>query len=255
MAAELSGKIIIVTGAGGGIGRAAVITLARAGAQVIATDVEPERGEQTIQAARSAGASATFIRADLANEAEIESLVDATVSRFGRLDGAFNNAGIEHAARLLHELTLSEWERVIRIDLTSVFLCLKYQIRAMLACGSGSIVNTASGLGQVAMPKACEYVSAKHGVIGLTRAAATDYGARGIRVNAVLPGVVRTPMVARLMEDPALTQMFEASRARHSVGRFAEPEEVAEAVKWLLSGAASFVNGSALAVDGGFLAN
>ena len=170
------------------------------------------------------------------------------------MDGAFNNAGLEQCALPLHELTTEQWERALRVDLTSVFWCIKYQVLAMMKTGGGSIVNTASSLGQVAIQNASEYITAKHGVIGLTRAAAADYGSKGIRVNAVLPGIIRTPMISRLTEDERFSAFFEKLKDRHPIGRFGEPAEIGEAVKWLLSDAASFMNGAAMAVDGGYLA-
>lgn len=255
MTQDLAGKTLLVTGAGGGIGRATCVVLAQAGANVVATDISAEAGEATVDAVRDAGGTVTFLRADIAQETDVAALVQQVVTRFGRLDGAFNNAGVEQSGTPLHELTLERWEHAIRIDLSSVFLCLKHQVIAMLATGGGSIVNTASSLGQIAIPNASEYVAAKHGVIGLTRAAAVEYGSRGIRVNAVLPGIVNTPMISRLAEDPAFVALFNVLRARHPVGRFADPKEIGEAVRWLLSGAASFVNGAAFAVDGGALAN
>jgi NAD(P)-dependent dehydrogenase (short-subunit alcohol dehydrogenase family) len=170
------------------------------------------------------------------------------------LDGAFNNAGLEQCALPLHELSLDQWNRALRIDLTSVFLCVKYQVIAMLKTGGGAIVNTASSLGQVAIANAAEYITAKHGVVGLTRAAAAEYGAKGIRVNAVLPGIVLTPMISRLVADPAFSAFFDKVKERHPLGRFGQPSEIGEAVKWLLSDGASFVNGAAFAVDGGYLA-
>jgi NAD(P)-dependent dehydrogenase (short-subunit alcohol dehydrogenase family) len=199
------------------------------------------------------GGEAQFVAADLASEAEIAALVAAAVERYGRLDGAFNNAGVEQRNKPLAELTLAEWQRAIDIDLTAVFLCVKHQVKAMLASGGGSIVNTASSLGQVGLAGASEYCAAKHGVIGLTRAAGADYGALGVRVNAVLPGITRTPMIARLSEDPNLSAVFDRLRSRHSMGRFGEPSEIGESVKWLLSDDASFMNGAAVAVDGGYL--
>jgi NAD(P)-dependent dehydrogenase (short-subunit alcohol dehydrogenase family) len=254
MTGVLSGKSIIVTGAGGGIGRAASLVLAAAGANVVVTDIVEEAGRATVDAIRSSNANAIFFRADLAVERDVQALVERATSTYGRLDGAFNNAGLEQCAKPLHELTTEQWERALRVDLTSVFWCLKYQVIAMLRTGSGAIVNTASSLGQVAIPNASEYIASKHGVIGLTRAAAAEYGARGIRVNAVLPGIIRTPMIARLSEDPQFSAIFDGLRQRHPIGRFGEPAEVGEAVKWLLSDSASFVNGTALTVDGGYLA-
>ena len=254
MPGNLQGKTIIVTGAGGGIGREACIVLAKAGANVLVTDIAADRGRETAAAITGTGLSATFFPADLSAESDIRALVAHAVTTFGRLDGAYNNAGVEQCALPLHELTLEQWERAIRIDLTSVFLCIKHQVMAMLKTGGGAIVNTASSLGQVAIPNASEYVSAKHGVVGLTRAAAAEYGRQGIRVNAVLPGIVLTPMISRLIAEPQFSAFFEKVRERHPIGRFGQPGEIGEAVTWLLSEAASFVNGAALAVDGGYLA-
>lgn len=250
----LQGKTIIVTGAGGGIGREASLVLAKAGANVVVTDVAAERGRETADAVTAAGLSGSFFGADLASEREIRALIDYAVGTFGRLDGAYNNAGVEQCALPLHQLTLEQWERAIRIDLTSVFLCIKHQVIAMLKTGGGAIVNTASSLGQVAIANASEYISAKHGVVGLTRAAAAEYARQGIRVNAVLPGIVLTPMISRLVADPQFGAFFEKVKERHPIGRFGQPSEIGEAVKWLLSDAASFVNGAAMAVDGGYLA-
>jgi NAD(P)-dependent dehydrogenase (short-subunit alcohol dehydrogenase family) len=227
--------------------------LAQAGANVIVTDIVEQAGEGTVEAVRTDGGKAHYVRADLASEDDVRSLVESVVASHGRLDGAFNNAGLEQRGRPLHELTTEEWERALRVDLTSVFWCVKYQVIAMLKTG-GSIVNTASSLGQVAIPNASEYVAAKHGVVGLTRAAAAEYGSRGIRVNAVLPGIILTPMISRLTTDPRFAAHFERFRERHPIGRFGQPAEIGEAVKWLLSADASFMNGAAMAVDGGYLA-
>jgi NAD(P)-dependent dehydrogenase (short-subunit alcohol dehydrogenase family) len=249
----LEGKSIIVTGAGGGIGRAACAVLAAAGARLIVSDVAEEPGRETARIVREAGGAALFVAADLASEDAIAGLVAKTVETYGRLDGAFNNAGVEQRNKPLAELSLAEWQRAIDIDLTAVFLCVKHQVKAMLGAGGGSIVNTASSLGQVGLAGASEYCAAKHGVIGLTRAAGADYGPHGIRVNAVLPGITRTPMIARLSEDPQLAAVFDRLRSRHSMGRFGEPSEIGESVKWLLSDDASFMNGAAVPVDGGYL--
>ena len=249
----LGGKAIIVTGAGGGIGRAACSVLAAAGARLVVSDVAQEAGEETTRIVTSEGGEAVFVAADLASEEAIAGLVAKTVEVYGRLDGAFNNAGVEQRNKPLADLTLAEWQRAIDIDLTAVFLCIKHQVKAMLETGAGSIVNTASSLGQVGLAGASEYCAAKHGVIGLTRAAGADYGPHGIRVNAVLPGITRTPMIARLSEDPQLSAVFDRLRSRHSMGRFGEPSEIGESVKWLLSDDASFMNGAAIACDGGYL--
>ncbi|HEX7781583.1 MAG TPA: glucose 1-dehydrogenase [Sphingobium sp.] len=249
----LAGKSIIVTGAGGGIGQATCLVLAAAGARLVVSDVAQEAGKETTALVKKSGGEAVFVAADLASEDAIAALVANAVETYGCLDGAFNNAGVEQRNKPLADLTLAEWQRVIDIDLTAVFLCVKHQVKAMLATGGGSIVNTASSLGQVGLAGASEYCAAKHGVIGLTRAAGADYGPHGIRVNAVLPGITRTPMIARLSEDPQLSAVFDRLRSRHSMGRFGEPGEIGESVKWLLSDDASFMNGAAIAVDGGYL--
>ena len=254
MTGTLQGKTIIVTGAGGGIGRAACLVLGDSGANVVVTDVAKDAGGATAEAVRSAGGNALFVQADLASENEVKTIVERALSTYGQLDGAFNNAGLEQCAVPLHELTTEQWERALRVDLTSVFWCIKYQVIAMLATGGGAIVNTASSLGQVAIKNAGEYITAKHGVIGLTRAAAADYGARGIRVNAVLPGITLTPMISRLVSDENFKPIFDRILERHPIGRFGQPSEIGESVKWLLSADASFMNGAALAVDGGYLA-
>lgn len=250
----LAGKSIVVTGASGGIGSATCHVLAAAGAQVVATDLHLEGGQRVVDEIRAQGGKAIFVQADLGSEVEVQAMIDAAVSAFGRLDGAFNNAGLEQCATPLHKLSTEQWNRAMLIDLTSVFWCIKYEVIAMLRTGAGAIVNTASSLGQVAIPNAAEYVSAKHGVMGLTRAAAADYGALGIRVNAVMPGIVLTPMVARIRENPTFAAFFEQLLARHPIGRFGQPSEIGESVKWLLSDGASNVNGACIPVDGGYLA-
>jgi NAD(P)-dependent dehydrogenase (short-subunit alcohol dehydrogenase family) len=243
---------VIVTGAAGGIGQACAITLAQAGARLVLTDIRD--CDATLAAIRKTRNEAAFIRADVSVESSVEELVAQTVRMFGRLDGAFNNAGVEQCSTPLHELTAQQWERALRIDLTGVFFCLKHEFRAMLKTGGGAIVNTASALGAVAIPNASEYVTAKHGVVGLTRAAAVEGGAQQIRVNAVLPGAIETPMVERAAADPAFSAYLEQLRQRYPVGRFGQPREVGDAVTWLLSDAASFITGAAIPVDGGFLA-
>ncbi len=252
---DLKDKVILLTGAGGGIGRASALVFAQAGARVALTDVSADGGNATLEAVKSIGADAVFIPADLSQESEVTALVAQTVERFGGLDGAFNNAGTAQHGVALHELTTEQWSKTIQIDLTAVFWCLKHEIKALLLRGGGAIVNTSSGLGARAINNAAEYIAAKHGVIGLTRAAAVEYSRHGIRTNAVLPGIIETPMVKQLADDPGFAGFLSELKARHPIGRFGKPSEIGEAAKWLLSDASSFVNGEAFAVDGGYLAN
>jgi NAD(P)-dependent dehydrogenase (short-subunit alcohol dehydrogenase family) len=249
----LKDRSVLVTGAGGGIGSATALVLAAHGARLILTDVNEEAGEAATAAVAASGGEAYFVPADLSSESAIQGLLKATVDRFGRIDGAFNNAAVEQSNKPLDMISNDEWDRVIRVNLTAVFWCIKYQVRAMLEQGGGAIVNTSSSLGQVGLAGASDYSASKHAILGLTRSAGADYGTRGIRVNAVLPGITNTPMIKRLSEDPDLSAVFSSLRMRHSMGRFGEPNEIGESVAWLLSSHASFVNGAAIAVDGGYL--
>jgi NAD(P)-dependent dehydrogenase (short-subunit alcohol dehydrogenase family) len=251
---SLQSRTIIVTGGGSGIGAATAAHVASLGAHVAVVDVS-ETADMVAKEIRSQGGIAEAFRADVGSPDDVAAMVDAVISTFGTLDGAFNNAGIEQCNVPLHQLTSDQWDRAIRVDLTGVFNCLKYEIKAMLGTGGGAIVNTASGMSRIAMANAADYVAAKHGVVGLTIAAAADYGTQGIRVNAVLPGVINTPMIQRVTQDPDFAEGFDAVRARHLLGRFGEPSEIAEAVAWLLSDSSAFVTGASLPVDGGFLAN
>lgn len=254
MTGVLSAKTIIITGAGGGIGRASALNFAKAGATVVVADLDETAGEETVALVEAEGGRATFVATNVADEASVIALVDATVAQFGKLDGAFNNAGIEGGMKRAHELSLAEWQKTISVDLTGVFLCMKYEIAAMLKTGGGSIVNTSSGLGVVGMQNLTDYIAAKHGVIGLTKAAGIDYGPEGIRVNALLPGLTLTPMINRTANDPAYAAQFEAIRARHPIGRFAQPDDIAEGAKWLLSDASAYVTAASIPVDGGYIA-
>ncbi len=251
---DLKGRSIIVTGGASGIGRAACVMFAGYGASVTVADLDEEQGRRVSSQIVDNGGRASFYKCNVADEGDVSALVDESVRQFGRLDGAFNNAGIEGGMNVLHEITFEQWQRLVNVDLTGVFLCLKYQIRAMLKTGGGSIVNTASSLGQKAIPFAADYVAAKHGVIGMTRAAAVDYGEQGVRINAVLPGMTDTPMVKRAPNKPELAPVFGHIQASVPMKRLGQAEEIAQAAAWLLSDAASFVTGVMLPVDGGYLA-
>ncbi len=252
MAGALAGKIALVTGGASGIGKAAALALAGAGASVVVSDLACEAGRGTAQEIHTAGGKATFVETDVTNAAQVEALIERVVDEHGRLDCAFNNAGIEGAVASLTELAEEQWDDVLNVNLKGVWLCMKYELRQMIAQESGSIVNTSSIMGQVACRDASAYIAAKHGVVGLTRAAAVENAALGIRVNALCPGYIRTPMVERLFA--AHPEIEKSAEARHPVGRLGLPEEVAAAVVWLCSDAASFVTGQALPVDGGYLA-
>jgi len=247
--ADLRGKTALVTGAASGIGAASAIAFAEAGARVAVCDRDLEGAERTAKLIAEAGGEACAVGVDVTDSEEVAAMVSRVVDVFGRLDCAHNNAGITGASALTADYDPSEWNRVLAVNLTGVFHCLRHELAAMLAGGGGSIVNTASFSGLVAVPRIPAYVASKHGVVGLTKAAAVEYGRRGIRVNAVCPGSTRTPMV----EDFAAgdQRVEDAMAAASPMRRLAEPEEIARAVIWLCSDEASFVNGHALAVDGG----
>ncbi|MFN3817687.1 SDR family NAD(P)-dependent oxidoreductase [Blastomonas sp.] len=250
----LDGKVVIVTGAGSGIGRAAALLFAKEGAKVCLLDRDGDANMQTAELIAKTGAEAHCWTVNVADEAAVSGSIAVIVETCGRLDGAFNNAGIEMANKLVHELELADWERMMDVNLTGVFLCMKHQTKAMAPNG-GAIVNMSSGDGIIGAPYASDYVAAKHGVVGLTRAAACEARYTGVRVNALLPGLILTPMVEdRLFGNPAFEAQVAPMVERHSIGRFGRPEEVAEAACWLLSDRASFVNGAMLTVDGGYTA-
>ncbi len=252
MGGQLEGRVALVTGGGSGIGQATALAFARERARVIAADVNAEGGEETVSMIEEAGGEAIFIKTDVSSSAEVEALVNATVETHGRLDCAFNNAGIGGSMALTHKRNEEEWDSTININLKGVWLCMKYEILQMLKQGGGTIVNTSSAAGLVGTIAASAYSASKHGVVGLTKSAALEYAQRGIRINAVCPGAVRTPML-----ENGITLLPEGEQqilAMEPIGRIASPEEIAEAVVWLCSDAASFVTGHAMAVDGGWTA-
>ncbi len=251
---NLSGKVAIVTGAGVGMGAATARLLAARGAKVIVSDINAETGAATVAAITAEGGTAHFVMTNVADEAQVEALVAETVTTYGRLDCAVNNAAITPDVLPIHEADMAVFDKVLNVDLRSVMLCMKYEIRQFLAQGSaGSIVNIGSVSSFRPQPNNAAYVAAKHGVIGLTKTGSLEYAGRGIRVNAVLPGAIDTPMLRGALETTGFTEA-DFAPALSLFGRFGKPEEVAEASAWLCSDAASYVTGHSLAVEGGYLA-
>ena len=239
-----------MTGAGSGIGRAIAHGLAAEGARVVVSDLDEAGGAETVAAIEKSGGKATFVRGDVSKPADCETLVGSAVKEFGALHVAVNNAGIGGPSAPTGDYPIDGWDRVIAINLSGVFYGMRYQIPALLDSGGGAIVNVASILGQVGFANSVAYVAAKHGVVGLTRNAALEYAARGVRVNAIGPAFIRTPLIEKNMTPEARAGLV----AKHPIGRLGEPEEVAELVVWLSSDKASFVTGSYYAIDGGYLA-
>jgi len=252
MAGILQGKVVLVTGGGSGIGRATSLRLAKEGAKIMIADYVPESAERSVKMIKEAGGEANCVTADVSIAKQVEMIVNHTVQTYGRIDGAFNNAGIEGKFSDTTLCSEENFDRTIAIDLKSVWLCMKYEIPQMLKQGGGSIVNTASIAGLIGFNGMPAYVAAKHGVVGLTRSAALEFAQKNIRVNCVCPGVIRTPMVERAIDGGALTEADII--ATEPVGRMGRPEEIAEGVLWLLSDAASFVTAHPLTIDGGWVA-
>lgn len=252
MQTSFKDKVALVTGGGGGIGRATVLAFARAGARVVVADIAADAGQETVALVQAAGGAASFIRTDVTQADQVQAMVAHTVAAFGRLDCAFNNAGIEEEHLRLADCSEATFDRIMGINVKGVWLCLKYQLAQMQQQGGGAIVNTASVAGLVGAPKMAAYSASKHAVLGLTKSAAIEYARKGIRVNAVCPGVIRTAMYERAVAADA--QIGVAAAQMHPVGRLGEVDEVAAVVLWLSSDAASFVTGHAHTVDGGLTA-
>jgi NAD(P)-dependent dehydrogenase (short-subunit alcohol dehydrogenase family) len=252
MAGLVEGKVALVTGGGSGIGRSTASLFAREGAQVLVADIVEEGAQESVDSIRASGGEAELFVLDVSDEHQVLALLDRCVEQFGRIDCALNNAGISGPQGLLHQIDFAEWSRTLAINLGGVFLCMKHEIPLMQKQGAGAIVNMASGAGMIATPGMSPYCAAKHGVLGITRTAAVENAQTGVRINAVCPGSIDTPMLRSAMQvDPMVEKMI---RANMPIGRLGEPHEIAEAVVWLCSERASLVSGHSMLVDGAALA-
>lgn len=241
-------KVILITGAATGIGRATALAFAERGASLVIGDMNEEGAQETVSLAKEKGAKATFLKTDVSKFDDVGRLVETAVSTYGRLDYAFNNAGIAAPAALLHEMDEAAFDRVIAVDLKGVYNCLHHELKHMVKAGKGSIVNTASVAGLIPEPGLANYVAAKHGVVGLTKTAGLDYASRGIRINAIAPGWIETPMTRAMEDIPGFWKFLEDGHPMHRAGK---PDEMAGVVLFLCSDAASYVTGQTYVADGG----
>jgi NAD(P)-dependent dehydrogenase (short-subunit alcohol dehydrogenase family) len=243
-------KVAIITGGSSGIGRATAVALAKEGVKIAIAARRTKEGEETVRLVNETGSEGTFVKTDVANEEDVRSLVEKTIKTYGRLDYAFNNAGIEETMTPLVDQTSDIFDQIMNVNVKGVWLCMKYEIPEMIRTGGGgAIVNMSSGAGLIGFPQMPIYIASKHAVLGLTKSAALEYAKSGIRINAVAPGGVETDMLKRADEDNK--QFVETLKSMHPIGRIGKPEEIANAVVWLLSDKASFVLGHTLLVDGG----
>ena len=249
---EFQGKVALVTGGTSGIGRAAAVAYAREGAKVVVAGRRAAEGEETVRLVRAQGREAMFVPTDVAQEAQVKNLIGRTLEQFGRLDFAFNNAGIEQTPTPFLEQTEETYDQIMDVNVKGVWLSMRHEIPAMLKSGGGAIVNNSSAFGLTAFPGIEVYVASKHAVIGLTKSAAVEFGKQGIRINAVLPAAIETDMYRRFVREKAENKA--AVDAMHPIGRIGAPEEIADAVIWLSSSKSSFVIGHSLLVDGGWTA-
>ncbi len=249
---QLDGKIALITGGGSGIGRETAVLFAKHGAKVAIADINPVGGQETVEMIAKQGGEAFFVQVDVSQASQVEHMVNAVVGRYGRLDIAFNNAGIEGTPVRTADVTEADFDQIMAVNVKGVWLCMKYELQQMLLQGGGTIINAASVAGLIGAHSMPAYAASKHAVVGLTRTAAVEYARKGIRVNAVCPAVIRTAMVERAIEQ--LPQLEQGALMNNPSRRLGETHEVAEAVLWLASDASSFTNGAALTVDGGLTA-
>jgi NAD(P)-dependent dehydrogenase (short-subunit alcohol dehydrogenase family) len=254
MSINLMDKVALVTGAASGVGRATALKFADLGAKVVVADVDETGGYETVRLVRECGAEAIFVHVDIADEASVRKLVEVVKSTYGHLDYAVNNAGVLSSFTLLHEKTVTDFDRIISVNLRGTFLCMKYEIELLIENGGGAIVNTSSIAGLVAVPGIADYVASKHGVNGITRTAAVEYASFGIRVNAINPGGIDTPMASHVEYAPGFAEVMKDNSVPVPMKRIGTPQEMANTIVWLCSDEASYITGACLPVDGAYTA-